>query len=200
MPTGAGIAVKSPRLPAYGRAKITERSRLVYSSDFGRPCPDCGKPMEDCTCARKQPREPGDGIVRVRRESKGRGGKTVTTIAGLPVEDAALEALAGELKRRCGCGGTAKEGTIVIQGDHVEHLVGELQRRGYTTKRAGEWTCRRALGASGPLGPDLRRSRHAGGPLSGPPAPAPSGEGGPSAPFSRARPAVAPRCRARRAR
>jgi translation initiation factor 1 len=110
---------------------------LVYSSEFGRICPGCGKPANSCAC-RKNPAPPaGDGVVRVRRESKGRGGKTVLVITGLPLEASALTLLAGELKRRCGCGGTAKDGVIEIQGDHAELLLEELAKRGYKAKRAG---------------------------------------------------------------
>jgi translation initiation factor 1 len=75
--------------------------------------------------------------VRVRRESKGRGGKTVTVVSGILLDDAALKALAGELKRRCGCGGTVKEGEVEIQGDHRDLLVAELIRRGFRVKLAG---------------------------------------------------------------
>lgn len=75
--------------------------------------------------------------MRVRRETQGRGGKTVTTISGVPVADDALAALASELKRRCGSGGTAKDGVIEIQGDHRDVLIAELERRGHRVKRAG---------------------------------------------------------------
>ena len=78
---------------------------LVYSSEFGRICPGCGRPVAGCACREKKSCSAGDGIVRVRRESKGRGGKTVMVITGLPLDETALLALAGELKRRCGCGG-----------------------------------------------------------------------------------------------
>jgi translation initiation factor 1 len=102
--------------------------RLVYSSGRGRVGPAEPEP----------PRRPrGDGIVRVRRETQGRGGKTVTTISGVPVADDALAALASDLKRRCGTGGTAKDGVIEIQGDHRDVLIAELEKRGYTVKRAG---------------------------------------------------------------
>ncbi|MEN8162086.1 MAG: stress response translation initiation inhibitor YciH [Myxococcota bacterium] len=105
-----------------------ERDRLVYSSATGR-VPT--KPQEP-------PRRPrGDGIVRVRREKQGRGGKTVTAILGVPLADDGLAALARELKRRCGTGGTAKDGVIEIQGDHRDVLVAELEKRGYTVKLAG---------------------------------------------------------------
>ena len=76
-------------------------------------------------------------IVRVRREKKGRRGKTVTTITGVPLPAEELLVLAGELKRRCGTGGSAKQGVVEIQGDHVDALVEELGARGYTVKRAG---------------------------------------------------------------
>ena len=110
--------------------------RPVYSSDQGRLCPGCGQALTSCTCRRKEAAA-GDGIVRIRRESKGRGGKTVTVITGLPLADEALKALAGELKRRCGSGGTVKEGMVEIQGDHADLLLTELQQRGYKVKRAG---------------------------------------------------------------
>jgi translation initiation factor 1 len=79
----------------------------------------------------------GDGTVRIRRETKGRGGKTVTVISGIPLDDEGIRAVAGELKRRCGTGGTVKEGVIEIQGDHCQVLMTELEQRGFRVKRAG---------------------------------------------------------------
>ena len=110
---------------------------LVWSSELGRVCPACGKAAATCTCSKKQVRPAGDGIVRVRRETKGRGGKTVTVITGVAGDDAVLNELAGTLKRICGAGGTTKDGIIEIQGDHGNLLVAELTRRGFTVKRAG---------------------------------------------------------------
>jgi translation initiation factor 1 len=95
-------------------------------------------PVAHCQCRRKKPSAPaGDGVVRVRRELKGRRGKAVTTIAGVPLDDDGLHDLASELKRRCGSGGSVKEGVIEIQGDHRDELVPLLEDRGFTVKRAG---------------------------------------------------------------
>jgi len=116
---------------------VSERARTVYSTGKGRICPLCGMPVARCAC-RASPRAPrGDGIVRVRREVQGRNGKTVTSISGVPLPDAELRELASELKRRCGSGGSAKDGVIEIQGDHRDVLVALLETRGYTVKRAG---------------------------------------------------------------
>ncbi len=119
---------------------MSRRDGLVYSSEKGRICPHCGRPAADCAC-RANPRGPraagGDGIVRIRRESKGRRGKTVTTISGVPLAADALRELAGELKRLCGAGGSLKDGVIEIQGDHRDALAEALRSRGYTVKLAG---------------------------------------------------------------
>lgn len=79
----------------------------------------------------------GDGNVRVSRETKGRAGKGVTLITGLPLNAADLDALATQLKKRCGCGGTVKHGVIEIQGDHRDTIVAQLVDLGYRAKRAG---------------------------------------------------------------
>lgn len=106
---------------------MAKNSRLVYSSDTGRvPQP------------KQQTAAPtGDGIARIRREKKGRGGKTVTTISGLRLSATELKALASGLKRKCGSGGSVVNGVIEIQGDKAEVVLAELAQRGYQAKRAG---------------------------------------------------------------
>jgi len=110
---------------------------MVYSTERGLVCPKCRVPVAKCRCGKGEPAPTGDGIVRVRRETKARGGKTVTAVSGVPVGGEALRNLASDLKRRCGAGGTAKDGVIEIQGDHRETIVAELSRRGFTVKLAG---------------------------------------------------------------
>lgn len=119
--------------------KLTSLSALgglVYSTDGGRHCPDCNQPLDACTC-RQAVVPQGDGIARVRRETKGRGGKTVTTVSGVPLAGEELKDLAGALKKRCGCGGALKDGVIEIQGDHVALLLDELIKRGFKAKKSG---------------------------------------------------------------
>ena len=110
---------------------------LVYSTDRGLVCPRCRLPIAKCACRPSAPAPKGDGIVRVRRETKGRGGKTVTAVDGVPLPEGALRELCADLKRRCGTGGSAKDGVIEIQGDHRDVLRAELEARGYTVKLAG---------------------------------------------------------------
>lgn len=110
---------------------------IVYSTEHGRMCPSCGKPAAACVCRGKTGVRPGDGIVRVGRETQGRKGKGVTVVTGLPLGGDALEKLAGELKRKCGSGGTCKDGVIEIQGEHRDRLVEFLTAQGYSVKRSG---------------------------------------------------------------
>jgi translation initiation factor 1 len=109
----------------------------VYSTDHGRICPDCGKPATACSCRQKKVGVPGDGVVRVGRQTKGRKGKGVTIVSGAPLGPAGLQALAKELKKRCGSGGTVKEGLLEIQGDHRDLVVEELEKRGWKVKKSG---------------------------------------------------------------
>ncbi len=109
----------------------------VYSTEFGRMCPACRQPAAGCRCRAKAPAPPEDGIVRVGRETKGRKGKGVTTISGVPLAPGALKQFARQLKQSCGSGGTVKNGVIEIQGDHRTHLVNALRKKGWTVKRVG---------------------------------------------------------------
>lgn len=109
---------------------------LVYSTDSGRMCPACRQPVAGCTC--KQAKVPvGDGKVRVSRETKGRGGKAVTLVRGLPLDADALAALGKQLRTACGTGGTVKDGVIELQGDHIERVMADLKAGGWTVLRSG---------------------------------------------------------------
>ncbi len=118
-----------------------KNSRLVYSTEAGRVCPACGKPAQKCRCKKKESKKPtvypDDGIIRIRREVKGRKGKTATAIFGVPLDGAELKTFAKALRKRCGAGGSVKDGVILIQGDHREALLKEIQKQGYKVKLAG---------------------------------------------------------------
>jgi len=111
---------------------------LVYSTDGGRMCPACRQPLAACTC-RDQARSqaPAAGPVRVSRETKGRGGKAVTVVRGLPLDAVALAALGKRLRAACGAGGTVKDGLLEVQGDHVERTLAWLANEGFSAKRSG---------------------------------------------------------------
>jgi translation initiation factor 1 len=109
---------------------------LVYSTDSGRMCPQCRQPLGQCIC--RAPALPtGDGIVRVSRETKGRGGKAVTVVKGVLLDAPALAELGKQLKAACGTGGTVKDGVIEVQGDHCERVMQLLKAQGHSVKRAG---------------------------------------------------------------
>ena len=109
---------------------------LVYSTESGRMCPGCRQPVAACRCG--EPAVPkGDGVLRVSRETKGRGGKAVTLVKGVALASLELAELGKRLKAACGSGGTVKDGVIEIQGDHVDKVVAALQAQGHTVKRAG---------------------------------------------------------------
>lgn len=110
---------------------------LVYSTEHGRMCPACRRPIAECTCSAKSSTPVSDGIVRVSRETKGRKGKGVTLIKGLTLDAAGLVQLGKQLKTACGSGGTVKDGIIEIQGDHCERVMEMLKLKGWTVKRAG---------------------------------------------------------------
>ena len=110
---------------------------IVYSTGIGQRCPQCLRAVAECVCKGKSKPAHGNGVVRVSRETKGRAGKGVSLITGLPLNETQIEALATKLKKRCGTGGTVKDGVIEIQGDHRDVLVAELIKLGFQAKKAG---------------------------------------------------------------
>jgi translation initiation factor 1 len=99
-------------------------------------CPECRRQLSGCTCNAKAA-PAGDGVVRVSRQTKGRGGKSVTLIKGLALDSIALALLGKQLRTACGSGGTVKDGVIEVQGDHCELVVEALKKHGHNAKRAG---------------------------------------------------------------
>ena len=114
-------------------------SAVVWSDDKGGSVAGSRKERCDAVAApaKAASTTPADGVVRVRRERAGRGGKTVTTITGVQANDADLQALAKTLKTRCGAGGAVKERVIELQGDKVDVVMPLLEQLGYRVKRAG---------------------------------------------------------------
>jgi len=118
--------------------RVADGGGIVYSTDVGERCPNCLRPVRECVCKKGTPgKTSSDGIVRVSRETQGRKGKGVTVVTGLGLPPAELAALATELKKRCGSGGSVADGRIEIQGEHRDRLVEELTRRGWKAKRVG---------------------------------------------------------------
>ena len=120
---------------------MTGNARLVYSTDSGRVCPTCAKPAKSCSCKRKKATTQNkinlDGIIHIRREKKGRKGKTVTTVSGFSENTNDLKQIAKRLKNKCGTGGSAKGGVIIIQGDHRQSVQAYLEEHGFKVKLAG---------------------------------------------------------------
>ncbi len=109
---------------------------LVYSTETGQLCPGCENPKDQCSCKASQAPE-SDGVVRVQREKKGRGGKTVTTITGVEGDKKALSDLLKKMKKRFGCGGAVKNWVIELQGDLAEQSIKFLQDQGHQVKQVG---------------------------------------------------------------
>ena len=114
-------------------------NRVVYDTAVGRTdrCSNCRRRQEACVCPPSVQRQAGDGIVRIWRDRKGRRGKTMTVVTGLPGGEAALAGIAATLKRLCGSGGTVSDGNVEIQGDHRERVAAKLTELGYRVKLAG---------------------------------------------------------------
>jgi len=115
----------------------SSNSRLVYSTDKGRVPPQNHRQEAGSVGGNHQPTTPGDGVVRLQLQKKGRGGKAVTVISGLPLPADQLKATAKNLKKRCGVGGAVKGNEIEIQGDQRNTLQEALAAEGYTVKLSG---------------------------------------------------------------
>ena len=113
-------------------------SKLVYSTDRGRVCPTCRWPIDNCQCSSRLARAneaiPDRVVAKLRMEKKGRGGKTVTVVYGLPNNAEFLKTLCGELKRACGCGGATTDEGVELQGDLRDRVRAQLERKGYIVK------------------------------------------------------------------
>jgi translation initiation factor 1 len=118
--------------------KSSSKGGLVYSTDGGQMCPECRQAIAACVCKAVGAKLPvGDGVARVTRETKGRGGKSVTIVKGLALDPPALTLLGKQLRTACGSGGTVKDGMIEVQGDHCEQVIETLKKYGHRAKRAG---------------------------------------------------------------
>jgi translation initiation factor 1 len=115
----------------------SRKRHIVYSTDpaFKKRCPRCGS--FPCRCPRPKSLPPEQQTAAIRREKKGRGGKTVTVIMELQLTPEDFKGLARQLKQACGVGGAVKGETIEIQGDNREQIAAKLQQLGYKTKFVG---------------------------------------------------------------
>ncbi len=117
--------------------KNSSNGGLVFSTEQGSICPACKKTTSQCGCRQKSTVSLSDGIVRIGIETKGRKGKGVTLVTGLAIDSDALRIIVRELKKKCGCGGSIKDGVVEIQGDHRDLLMAEFAAQGYKVKRVG---------------------------------------------------------------
>ncbi len=113
-------------------------SRLVYYTDGGRACPKCGWPLTNCQCSKTlsegKAAVPERVVAKLRMEKKGRGGKTVTVIFGLPNNAEFLRNLCSELKKSCGCGGATTDDGVELQGELRERVRTFLEKKGFAVK------------------------------------------------------------------
>ncbi len=113
------------------------KGRLVYSTGVGSICPGCGWPQRDCKCSQKASANesiPNRLVAKLRMEKKGRGGKTVTVVDGLPRNASFLKDLCQDLKRACGTGGAVGDGAVELQGDLRERVREFLMKKGFVVK------------------------------------------------------------------
>jgi translation initiation factor 1 len=112
-----------------------EKGRLVYSTGVGSICTGCGWPVSNCRCSKKAEQPVSSRLVaKLRLEKKGRGGKAVTVVDGLPDNAVFLKDLCQELKRVCGTGGTVGEGAVELQGDLRDRIRDLLRDKGFVVK------------------------------------------------------------------
>lgn len=116
---------------------MAKNSKLVYSTEQGRLCPDCGEAQHTGKCQNSADNVVGDGRVRIQRETKGRKGAGVTLISGIPLSEKDLKVLHKALKKKCGVGGSLKNGIIEMQGDQREVCLNALSGKGWDVKIAG---------------------------------------------------------------
>ena len=112
-------------------------ARLVYSTGDGKICSGCGWPGRDCKCSSRAAAAesvPDRIVAKLRMEKKGRGGKTVTVIFGLPANDEFLKSLCADLKRACGCGGATTGDGVELQGDLRDRVRAHLEKKGFIVK------------------------------------------------------------------
>ena len=112
-------------------------SHPVYSTELGRLCPQCQRAIAACACGKDRPACTADGVVHIRRESKGRGGKAVTVIQGIPEHPDKLKLICKRLKQRCGVGGAVKDSQLELQGDQRSTCKQLLETMGYRVKLSG---------------------------------------------------------------
>lgn len=118
--------------------KVSLMGNVVYSTEKGRLCSDCGRPVSSCQCEQLQKQKVlGSGKIRVRREVKGRGGKAVTVVSGLAMNEQELKDLCRAIKQKLGVGGAVKQSHIEIQGDHVAKVLEILKEKGFDAKKGG---------------------------------------------------------------
>jgi translation initiation factor 1 len=137
LPPGEISAERSGGLADDGPVSLKNNARLVYSTGSAGKCSVCGWPQRDCQCSSRRAASdpvPARVVAKLRTEKKGRGGKTVTVVYGLPENDEFLKKLCQDLKRTCGTGGTVVEGGVELQGDLRERVRAALGAQGYVVK------------------------------------------------------------------
>ena len=130
-------------------------SRTVYSTEMGKMCPGCHRSVGNCSCSPQQKRslkkrvtapaisnvakanDPQDGVVRIRLEKKGRGGKAVTSVNGLPGDEKELKVMAKKIKSKLGTGGAIKDGVVEFQGDRRQDVQKHIEAMGFSVKLVG---------------------------------------------------------------